>query len=249
MKFRGDYFLLCFLFIFLIGFTSAIDTTFGTYKTETDLTLTQTCANCSYNNITSIKYPNGSVMLTDVTMTKSGSSYSYVLGGGNLSARGVYLVNGLGDPEGNLEIWSYDFEINSAGDELTDSKSIAFLGALFLLGSLVVVIFFVTRNLQFNDGYDENGNLIQIYRSKYIKHVLYMLIYLIIFGMIWITANFTEGYFENSMISTLFFSLFVFAFAGLIIFVPAYVVYLFILMYEDGIKKELLERGVGFNTF
>lgn len=75
--------------------------------------LPQICANCSYNNITSLISPNGTLYLEDVVMTKQGTRYNYTFGG--TGEIGKYIVNGVGDPDGTPTVWNYDFDVTASG--------------------------------------------------------------------------------------------------------------------------------------
>lgn len=94
--------------IFLIGLASA---SFGNYKQGQEVNLLQTCADCSFNNITSILAPDGTQLVGSSQMTKTGNVYNYTLAGGLTTQIGEYTVNGFGDPGGTNEVWMYHFNI------------------------------------------------------------------------------------------------------------------------------------------
>jgi hypothetical protein len=134
------------LFIFLIvimfmqlTFVSAIET-LGTFKQSDCVQLIQTCSNCSYNNISSVLYPNSTQALGQVAMVKTGTNFVYTFC--NTSSLGSYIVNGFGDVEGTLTVWAYDFEITTTGN--SNNNTIP----LFLaLGGFIILIFaFALKN-------------------------------------------------------------------------------------------------------
>ena len=113
----------------IMPFVSA--TSLGTFKQDECVNLIQTCSNCTYSNITNVIYPNSSIALSDVEMSKSGTYYyqSYC----DTSLNGIYIVTGFGDPDGTVEVWSYDFTITPNGEEVTVGKAIFYVGLLFVL--------------------------------------------------------------------------------------------------------------------
>lgn len=82
----------------------------GTFKQGETIDLIQTCSNCTYNNITKIKLANGTLLNVNGEMTKDGTFYNYTLSG-YTDFIGEYIVNGIGDLDGEEEVWSYVFEI------------------------------------------------------------------------------------------------------------------------------------------
>lgn len=85
----------------------------GTYKVGSCISLTQICANCTFNNITSVTAPDSTIVLTQSAMTKSGTVYNKTFC--NTGQQGRYIVRGLGDPEGTDTIWTYDFQVTPSG--------------------------------------------------------------------------------------------------------------------------------------
>ena len=118
--------------IFLISLVSAEQQTLGTFKQNVCIQLTQTCGNCTYNNI-SFVYMTSDVILYNVSdqMTKVGTFYNYSFC--DTSTIGEYIVNGFGDPDGKQTSWTYDFKITSTG----------FLEKSVLLNPLILIFLFI----------------------------------------------------------------------------------------------------------
>lgn len=115
--------------------------TLGTFKYGDCIILKQTCSNCTYNNITSILYPNSSLAVVNVAMTKSGTEYNYTFC--NTTELGNYIVNGFGDLNGVVTVWAYDFNITTTG------KGDGNVLPLFLL--LGAIIIFITASFIKNE--------------------------------------------------------------------------------------------------
>jgi hypothetical protein len=123
--------LLLFTGIFLISFISASP---GVYKQGEPISLTQTCADCTYINITSITAPNGIQIVGQVEMTKEGSVFNYTLDSSLTGDLGTYRVNGIGDPLGTDEVWTYSFEVTPSGKGGTENTVFFIFIILFLYG-------------------------------------------------------------------------------------------------------------------
>lgn len=84
-----------------------------TFKQGEEISLVQTCSNCTYNNITTITAPNSTIIVTNQEMTKDGVSYNYTLVA--QENVGTYVVCGVGDLNTKNTVWCYDFEVTSDG--------------------------------------------------------------------------------------------------------------------------------------
>jgi len=74
----------------LVGTVTSAQADLGTYKKGECIELIQLCADCSYNNVTSIIYPNTTRVIYDTPMTKRGSEFNYSFCNTNLT--GEYLL-------------------------------------------------------------------------------------------------------------------------------------------------------------
>lgn len=91
---------------------SGITQHLGKFNKNSNVNLIQTCDNCSFVNITSVINPNGTIILNNVKMAKSGTDYNFTLNSGiNTSQLGCYIVRGVGDLNGQSKSFIYDFSI------------------------------------------------------------------------------------------------------------------------------------------
>jgi hypothetical protein len=80
----------------MIGLVSATTPSLSEQKPNTCIDLPQTCSNCSFINITTVQYPNGSIINLNKAMTKiTSSSYKYNFCLNN--QLGSYFVNTYSD--------------------------------------------------------------------------------------------------------------------------------------------------------
>jgi hypothetical protein len=128
-----------FVILCIVSFASAqVLQTFGTFKQNSCIDLIQVCSNCTYNNITSVNYPNSTIAEANLTMAKDGTVYRRTYC--NTSIIGVYTVYGVGDLDGIITTWGYDFKITKygIGEENTDSALPLMLFMLFIIIGLFI---------------------------------------------------------------------------------------------------------------
>lgn len=131
--------------LFLINLAGIDAGLIGPFEKGIDINLPQTCDDCTYNNITSILYPNSSIAISNVQMTQDGTFFNYTLDSNYTNDLGTYLVNGVGDLNGVDTIWFYDFVVTTTGKEVTTGNAIiSFLATLlfFILGSIFLILTF-----------------------------------------------------------------------------------------------------------
>jgi hypothetical protein len=120
----------------------------GTFERNTDIELIQTCNNCTYCNLTSIKFPNGSDILTNVVMTQSTTLFSFDLSGGNTSFIGTYKYcydcgNAVERVAGCI-----DFYVTPSGQEsISSGQGIVLFGTLICM--IIIGIFFLILGFKF----------------------------------------------------------------------------------------------------
>lgn len=138
--------------IFLISLISASQVSLGTFKKNECIDLVQTCASCSYNNLTSMVYPNGTkhLFIPEQDMTQLGTEYTYETC--NFSSQlGIYKVNGHGDLNGVDTIWNYEYEITESGQTITEGKTLGGIGLLFAVFAVALAFMFIGNKLSEND--------------------------------------------------------------------------------------------------
>jgi hypothetical protein len=110
----------------------------GTFKQGECVQLMQTCANCTYVSISSVLYPNSTIALGDTSMSKSGIEYTYSFCSTNVT--GSYIVNGYGDIDGVVDIFSYTFEVTPLGTSQAGDAFTIFIWILFIITVIGLMI-------------------------------------------------------------------------------------------------------------
>jgi hypothetical protein len=112
-------FIFLILGMFLISSVSALDN-LGTFKQGECIRLVQTCASCSYVNLSSVTYPNSSTAINNIEMSDAGDGewyYDFC----NTSLLGRYDVRGQGDLSGTDTSFATWFDITPIGITQTTS--------------------------------------------------------------------------------------------------------------------------------
>ncbi len=171
MKKTKEIFLLFVCLIFLISLASAQIQSLGTFKLGDDVNLIQTCDNCTFNNITSVLYPNSTQTIGEFEMTKRGTIYNFTLSSDNVTELGTYIVNGFGDLDGIDTVWNYNFEITSFGTKVSNS-GIIYASLLLIIFGMVVLVFFFIFTLGKENYRNGEGEFVGISLKKYLRIVL-----------------------------------------------------------------------------
>ena len=123
--------------IFLVTLASASLDSLGTFKQNDCLNISQTCATCTYVNISSVSSNKNSNLLTNVEMTNFGSGewrYEFC----STSEISRYDVKGIGDVSGVNSSFAVYFDVTPSG--FIDTLGF-YIVLLIVLGGIVVLGF------------------------------------------------------------------------------------------------------------
>ncbi len=230
--------------IFLLSFVSAQIQSLGTFKLGDDINLIQTCDNCTFNNITSVLYPNSTQTIGEFAMTKTGTFYNFTLSADNTTAIGTYIVNGFGDLDGIDTVWNYNFEVTPSGLILDEGKAIGYF--ILLMG--VFFMFFLTlwgaivlpiKNRR--NGLDE---VIDVDYLKYAKLVFMFLSYTLLMWIINLLLTLSNSFITLSQFSGFFTMTFEILRALMWPIFVLMIIVFFILGARDLKLSKLLTRGL-----
>ncbi len=137
-----NIFLFLMLVLVLISPVNAEIQTLGCFQVDTEIDLIQTCATCTFNNITAVTFPNSTILISNVAMEKDGSRYNFTLNENQTGTIGEYIVDGFGNLSGVDAVWNYNFFITPTGECLDTQQSIIVFGLmlilLFLTGAFLI---------------------------------------------------------------------------------------------------------------
>ncbi len=166
------------LFLLLLSatlFVSAEINSFGSYAKGSDVLIRQTCASCTYVNV-SVSYPNSTLAITNVGMTNAGGgTWTYLFN--DTKTLGRYDITGSGDLEGTPT--SFDvlyFDINEYG----------IAASLFALYTILYLILIFAGYLFYYKFATNNGKSIKdpnfLYWVAFYNLVLFVIIEIYGFG-------------------------------------------------------------------
>ncbi len=127
--------------IFLISMASASLDSLGTFKQNDCLNISQTCASCTYVNISSVSSNKNSNLLTNVEMTNFGNGeWRYEFCGTSEISR--YDVKGQGDVNAVDSTFAVYFDITPSG--FIDTLGF-YIVLLIVLGGIVILGFSINE--------------------------------------------------------------------------------------------------------
>ena len=134
------------LFISLAAIVSAEDN-IGSFKPEIEFNISNYCssADCTYMNLESITYPNGTTIFIDSTMNKVGQEFTYSFSSDEL---GKYYFITCADPRGSEMCERDYFLINPTGSELTIPQGIIYGFILILLATFLYFTIYGIRHAE-----------------------------------------------------------------------------------------------------
>jgi len=227
--------------MFLISFAGASP---GTYKQGQKINLLQTCADCTYVNISSITSPNGSILISNAVMSQDGSVFNYTLNSSFTDTIGTYRVNGIGDPEGTDEIWTYGFDVTYYGYAMSQSQSILYI-ALFgiIIFAFVITLFGINKLPKYNQT-DEEGRILSITYLKYLRPALWFFEWMLFIAILFLSSNLAFAYLNEQMFAQILFVLFKICFALSPVIVIVWMIWIYVKMFHDRQFQKLLNRGI-----
>lgn len=133
------------LLILALNVTSAQEV--PTYQQGQSIQLTAVCDNCTFVNLTSVTFPNGSfALLGQFSMTKNGTNYNFTFS--NTNTLGTYKYVTCGDLNGVLtceDTISREFIITPSGTLFTNALSIPLFLPMVLMMLIALFFFFLTH--------------------------------------------------------------------------------------------------------
>jgi len=244
MKFN---FLLLFLLIGMMTFVSAVS--IGEFQLDVDnVTLYQTCNNCTSCNFTRVMGPNNQTILSNLEGTKDGTYYSTDVLTGNFTKVGKYsYIYDCGNAV-ESETGSIDFEITYTGGELTEEMVTVYFGAIVVLIFFFGLTILLITRLPSGDTTSEDGFILEINNLKHLRPVLWAFSWIIILALMFIISNITIAYLPALMIGNLFFAFYTIMFWVSIIAIPLWFVWILVKIFKDKEMKRMIERGVDIKS-
>lgn len=234
---KNKLILLIFLGIFLISFASALDNA-GVGKQNQNFTFCQTCSDATFITLSTLQFPDRTVIPINTNMTASGSSFCYNIT--TTSQLGRYDITGFSN--GCENTYATYFEITYSGDKLDTAGAILNLGFLTLIILLLLVVVFSISNLPSGNDEDDYGNLLSINNLKYFNYALYIIGYGLLITVFFLSSNLALAYLSSMFGNILFVVYKILMILG-IPFVVILLLIIIINIFKDKEMKNIIERG------
>jgi len=213
----------------------------GIFKQNQDVRITQICSDATYINISSVTYPNSTVVISGIEMTGAGSGEFYY-DFASTSLLGRYDVRGISD--GCEKTFATYFVINYFGQELSPSQSTLYLGLLGILIFILFVNFWGMGHLPKSNVRNEEGRILQINYLKYFRLVLWLFAYFLFIAIIFLSSNIAYAFLSEQMFGKLLFSIFSILLAVSPVIIILLLISFFVGLYHDKEFQKLLNRGI-----
>lgn len=163
----------------------------------------RTISNSTQVNLSSIEFPNNTLIYPNKAMTQQGKTFNFTFCGTDTIGNYVYDFN---DKEGNTFV--NDFDVSYKGDKLDGPKVTLYtvmLGIMVLFWFLM--LFYTTKLPSGNTEVDDDG-LMQISKLKYLRHTLFGVLWITTIIILFLSSNLSLAYLQFEMFATLLFALF-----------------------------------------
>jgi len=186
---------------------------------------------------------NGTVMMEGIASV-DGEHFHMSRTADIISEQGSYAVTVVCNTS---EIAGYKtafFEANSVGIGLTEPRAIIYVGSLGILVFLFVAIIISSFLLPASNTRDEEGVIMSITWLKYLRPVLYVVAWVLMLAILFITSNIALAYLGAEMVGQLLFTLFEIMFWITIPMTFLWFIWIFVSLMQDKELKKMIERGV-----
>ena len=231
--------------VFLLSFISAAcqdgDGYLGDKEPNTCVRISQTCASCTYVNISSVTLSTiNETLITNVSMSNLGNS-EWVYQFCNTSQFGSYFVVGEGNIGGTNTIFRSCFDI---GQNLNTGESFIYGIFLFILFGLLFIMFYFIIIMPKENPTNDDGFIIEIIKMKYIRALLIGIIY----PLIIVILNLMNGLAVRFATSSIFAGTLGFLFETMLRMAWTYTVIIilwiiYMLIKDSNVKKSIEKLG------
>lgn len=246
MKFQYKLLMCMILVMAILPFVSA--TNFGTFKTNTDIQLTQSCTNdtsiCDLCNVTTIRIPNGTIPFMNVAMSKQNSLFNYTLTSSYTTLNGIYSISGICQSGQQYSSWAYDLLVTTTGHELTTSNSIIYVVMFIILFFVFIMNMFFINKLPNSNAKDEEGRILSITYLKYLRFTLWFAEWMLFIGITYLASNLAFAYLGEQMFAKALYMIFQISFSLTPVILIIWVCWIFVKIFHDKQFQRMLNRGI-----
>ena len=155
----------------------------------------KTILNTDWVNISSLTYPNETTLFLNEEMTKNALTFNYTFCGTDTT--GTYIYDYF-DAEG--KVYVNDFLVTPSGNISTTAEAILYFGLTIIMFFGSVVIFYFILILPYKNPRDNENEVVEITKLKYLKVFLITILYPVVI----IILNLMNGLAVNFLSLTIF---------------------------------------------
>jgi len=136
------------MFAIILMFSLVVADDIGTYKLNQEMQITNYCqvGSCSYINLTSLEYPNGTIIYPNVLMTQNDQIFNYSF---TPTIIGEYTFVTSGDPS-DIIYDSDTFDVTYNGENTFVGINIILL---LFFSSLILIVFYLNKKINYEKWY------------------------------------------------------------------------------------------------
>lgn len=193
-------FSLLIVLLFLVFLPNLNAQSIGVFKQNSDIQLYQTCNNCTYCNFTTIKFPNGTEILSNVKTIKEDTYFYFNLLKGNTTSIGTYKYCYKCGNSAEVATGCIDFEVTPQGYELTTSQGIIYaVGGFFVFLLFLISLYFAIK-LPWKNEISTDKGILYIEYKKYLKFAMSFVAYLTLMFFFFILKGMSYAFLRSNEI-------------------------------------------------
>lgn len=210
---------------------------------------------CSYNNTycantfvcnVSIISPNGIVLNNQQMGSALFPQYNYTLLGSQIAVNGLYYGRQVccGATAGCSNDYSFQFHVNPQGKEYGSSDGTIYLALLLLLSGIFFCLLWFSIKIPMDNVRGEDGIIAAINWKKYFKIFLFMMAYVCLIGLTYLSWNISYGILQFDEMANIFQMMFRML---MILILPLFILITiigFIMWVSDKKLQEKIQRGI-----
>lgn len=174
--------------LFLISLVSA--SSIGVFQQGKTIPITNYCstADCTYANLSSITYPNGTVSNLNSAMIQSNNEFSYSFS--NTTQLGTYYFVTCSNPNGIQVCEKDSFEITVNGQDFSTGKAISYIGFIVILLFTFLLCSWGAVKVKWKHKTNSENKIISINDFRYVKVFLFAMDYILVMFLFGLSYKF-----------------------------------------------------------
>jgi hypothetical protein len=229
--------LLSIFFLFLVS------ADYDPHKINTGLDYSFTSNKATQCNLTSANTPHG-VMSIEQIATKNGQTFNLSIGEDVFTEQGIYCFNIECTDGTTIRTGSFCRDVTTTGHLFTQARSMLYIGLLSLMVLIFIGTFILIGYLPAYNERDEEGRILSINYLKYLRLPLWIFLYFLLSGIIFLSSNIALAYLGEVMFGNFLFTLFSVLLALSPVIIIVILISFFVKFFHDKEFQRMLNRGV-----